>query len=135
MSFRPLFDAGPNSIVARAASSNFDFLGVASGANVYLLPSSPVAGVPYLGFNGLSVPNGIFARYQPVDSRISSANAYMKIQLVAMRTSSGGHASIYSIFSGHPRVQMLLFIDLNYTKVDVLGYELAFVNTLWDMLC
>jgi hypothetical protein len=98
--------AGPNAIVPRPAGTNYDFVGVASGANMYLLPSSPLAGVPYLGFNGLSVPNGIFARYLPADSRISSTNAYMKIQLVAMRSSSGGHASVYSIFSGNPRVWM-----------------------------
>ena len=98
--------AAPNSLFLRPTTANYDFLGVPVGSSVYRLPSSQAAGIPYLGISGESVPTGTFARYQPVDSRITSVNAYMKIQLVAMRTSSGGHMSVYTISSGNPRVWM-----------------------------
>lgn len=98
--------AAPNSIIARPAAATYDFIGVASGANMYLLPSSQKVGVPFMGMSGESVPTGTFARYQPADSRITSVNAYMKIQMVAMRSSSGGHMSVYTIASGNPRVWM-----------------------------
>jgi len=100
--------AGPSAIVARAATNTYDFMGVPAGSNVYVLPSSQVAGLPFLGISGESVPSGTFARYSPAtllgDSRITSTNAYMRFQLVAMRSSSGGQLSIYTISSGNPRV-------------------------------
>jgi hypothetical protein len=109
--------AGPAAILARPAAATYDFIGVASGANMYLLPSSQKTGVPYLGMSGESVPTGTFARYQPADSRITSVNAYMKNQLVAMRSTSGGHMSVYTISSGNPRVWMATSNGIDSTDV------------------
>ena len=109
--------AAPNSIIARPAAASYDFIGVAPGTSIYLLPSSQKAGVPFMGMSGESVPTGIFARYQPADSRITSVNAYMKIQLVAMRSSSGGHMSVYTIASGNPRIWMATSDGISSTDV------------------
>jgi hypothetical protein len=98
--------AGPSSLFLRPTTSNYDFLGVPVGSSVYRLPSTNVAGIPYLGFSGESVPSGIFARYLNTDPRVNATNAYMKHQLVAVRSSSSGHMSVYTIASGNPRVWM-----------------------------
>jgi hypothetical protein len=98
--------AAANSLFLRPTTANYDFLGVPVGSSVYRLPSSQAVGIPFMGMSGESVPTGTFARYQPADSRITSVNAYMKIQLVGMRSSSGGHMSVYTIASGNPRVWM-----------------------------
>jgi surface-anchored protein len=98
--------AGANTIVARPAAATYDFLGVAPDANMYMLPSTQIAGIPFLGMSGESVPAGIFASYLNTDPRVNATNAYMKHQLVAMRSSSGGHLSVHTVSSGTPRVWM-----------------------------
>jgi hypothetical protein len=109
--------AGPSALFLRPTTSNYDFLGVPVGSSVYRLPSTNAAGIPYLGMSGESVPTGTFARYQPADSRITSVNAYMKNQLVAMRSTSGGHMSVYTISSGNPRVWMATSDGIDSTDV------------------
>ena len=101
--------ASPTALTPRPAAATFDFIGVPAGASMYLLPSTQKTGVPFLGFSGESVPSGIFARYSPStfgDSRVTGTNAYMKIQMVAMRSSTGGQMSVYTVSSGVPRVWM-----------------------------
>jgi surface-anchored protein len=95
-------------IVSRPTGINYDFLGVPSGAPLYLSNSSGnIASVPFLGFSGESIPTGTFASYLPVDSRITATpQGYIKVEMVGMRSSSGGEFSIYSIASGNPRVWM-----------------------------
>lgn len=95
---------GPTSIVARPAASSYDFIGVASGANMYLLPSSSKSGVPWVGFGAETVPTGIFASYFNSDPRVNSTAAHIKMQVVAVRSSSGGHMSIYTVSSGTPNI-------------------------------
>lgn len=99
--------AGSTAIVTRPAGAAYNFLGVQEGASMHVMNSSgSVPTVPYLGFSGESVPAGIFARYLNTDPRINATNAYMKVQMADMRSSTGGDISIYSISSGNPRVWM-----------------------------
>lgn len=99
--------ANATAIVTRPAAATYDFLGVPAGSPLHIINSSgSVATVPYLGFSGESVPNGTFARYLNTDPRINATNAYMKVQMVDMRSSTGGDLSIYSISGGNPRVWM-----------------------------
>ena len=96
-------------IVTRPTTANYDFLGVPSGAPLYLSNSSGnIASVPFLGFSGESILPGVFANYVPADPRITSTTpqGYMKVEMVGMRSSTGGDFSIYSIASGNPRVWM-----------------------------
>jgi surface-anchored protein len=71
-----------------------------------MLPSTQIAEIPFLGMSGESVLAGIFASYLNTDPRVNATNAYMKHQLVAMRSSSGGHLSVHTVSSGTPRVWM-----------------------------
>lgn len=97
---------GPTAKVARAASANYNFLGVAAGEFLHLITSGQTTGVPYLGWSGESVPAGVLASYLNADPRVNATNAYMKIQLAAVRSTTGGAFSVYSISSGNPRVWM-----------------------------
>ena len=98
------------SIVTRPAAATYDFLGVPAGAPLYLSNSSGSlqTTVPYLGFSGESIAPGTFAAYNPADPRMSATpRDYMKVEMVGMRSSSGGDLSLYSVlFSGAVRVWM-----------------------------
>ncbi len=100
--------ANSSALVSRNASANYDFVGVGAAEPYYVLPSSNSPGLPYLGFSGEGNPVGSFAKYRPSDPRITSATTreYLKIQMVDMRSSSGGDFSIYSISGGNPVVWM-----------------------------
>lgn len=97
---------GAPALVARAAAASYDFLGVGAGENLHIITSGAKEGVPYLGWSGESVPTGVLARYLNTDPRVNATNAYMKVQLAAVRSTSDGEFSIYSISSGNPRVWM-----------------------------
>ncbi len=86
-------------IVDRAAGSEYDFLGVADGEDIYISNSSgSVVTVPYLGWEGGSLPRDVFSDYRPSDPRITSSTLreYVSVQVVNMRSSSGGDFSMWS---------------------------------------
>ena len=91
--------ADSNALVNRPASANYNFTGVDAGAPLYVLPSTQNANLPFLGLSGDSLVAGTFAAYRPTeDPRITSATIreYVKVQMVGMRSSSGGEFSLYS---------------------------------------
>ena len=91
--------ADSNAIVNRSTSPNYNFLGVGPGEPLYILPSTQNVNLPYLGLSGDSLVAGTFAAYRPTeDPRITSSTIreYVKVQMVGMRSSSGGEFSLYS---------------------------------------
>jgi surface-anchored protein len=107
--------ADSNAIISRPTGTAYDFLGVAEGAPLYVLPSSNNPSLPYLGFSGESFVADVFADYRPSDPRITSATLreYVKVQMVGMRSSSGGEFSLYSVSSGNPTVWMATNDDIS----------------------
>jgi surface-anchored protein len=91
--------ADSNAIVNRSTSPNYNFLGVGPGQPLYILPSTQNVNLPFLGLSGESLVAGTFAAYRPTeDPRITSSTIreYVKVQMVGMRSSSGGEFSLYS---------------------------------------
>lgn len=91
--------ADSNAIVARSSNANFNFTGVGAGQPLYVLPSTNNPTLPYLGLSGESLVAGTFAAYRPDDPRFSPTSTireYVKVQMVDMRSSSGGEFSLYS---------------------------------------
>ncbi|MCD0461024.1 choice-of-anchor M domain-containing protein [Roseiconus lacunae] len=87
-------------LVTRGGGETYDFLGVPDGELIYVSDSSgSVATVPYLGWEGGSLPRDVFSDYLPAaDSRITSSRLreYVKVQMVGFRSSSDGDFSMYS---------------------------------------
>ena len=96
-------------IVTRPAGANYDFLGAPANSPIYLSNSAgSIASVPFLGFSGEGILPNTFASYVPADPRVTSTTPqqYMKVEMVGMRSDTGGQFSLYSIASGNPRVWM-----------------------------
>ncbi|MBL9129624.1 MAG: choice-of-anchor M domain-containing protein, partial [Verrucomicrobiaceae bacterium] len=95
------------SIVNRGADASFDFLGVAAGQPLYLSNASgSIATVPYLGFSAESLSN-VFT-------------SSLTMQLVGMRSSSGGQFSLYSV-GGAGGVTVRMATNDGITAADVLS--------------
>jgi surface-anchored protein len=99
--------ADSNALVNRPAGAAFDFLGVAAGQPLYVLPAVQNQTLPYVGW-GDRIDRGVFASYLPTDSRVTSAASYVKLEMIGMRSSSDGEFSVYQIVVGPntPRVWM-----------------------------
>jgi surface-anchored protein len=91
--------ADSSALVNRPTGASFDFLGVAAGQPLYVLPAAQNPALPYFGW-GDRIDRGVFASYLPADSRVTSAASYVKLEMVGMRSSSGGHFSVYQIVVG-----------------------------------
>ena len=95
-----LFHVAAESLFARPAGSQFDFLGLAAGANLSLLPASPNGDLLFLGFAAEEVPAGTFVP------------GTLKLRLVSV--AGGGDSSLpapgaFSVFSldaGNPVVHI-----------------------------
>uniref|UniRef100_UPI001421283C FG-GAP-like repeat-containing protein n=1 Tax=Thalassoroseus pseudoceratinae TaxID=2713176 RepID=UPI001421283C len=100
--------ADTNAIEERPDDTAYDFIGVDPGEPIYVLPSSQVPGVPFLGFSYGIIPDGLFASYVPDDPRITSSTPrpYIRLEMADMRTDSGGEFSLWSTPSSGPRVYM-----------------------------
>lgn len=85
-------------IVNRAEDDNYDFLGVDANEPLYVIPSTQVPSLPFLGFSGEGVPNGALASYVPDHPNVTSGNAspYIKLEMVDVRSTSGGEFSLWS---------------------------------------
>jgi surface-anchored protein len=95
------------SIVNRGADASFDFLGVAAGEPLYLSNASgSIATVPYLGFSAESLRN-VFT-------------SSLTMQLVGVRSSSGGQFSLYSV-GGLGEVTVRMATSDGITAADVLS--------------
>ncbi|QEF99255.1 FG-GAP repeat protein [Stieleria maiorica] len=100
--------ADSNALVERPDDAAYDFVGVDAGQSLYVLPSSQVPGVPFLGFTNGDIPSGLFASYVPDDPRVTSSTPrpYLRYEMTDMRSSSGGEFSLWSTPSSGPRVYM-----------------------------
>uniref|UniRef100_UPI003567E653 dockerin type I domain-containing protein n=1 Tax=Novipirellula sp. TaxID=2795430 RepID=UPI003567E653 len=100
--------ADSNALVERSEDAAYDFVGVSAGESLYVLPSSQLPGVPYLGFTNGDVPTDLFASYVPDDPFITSSTPrpYIRYEMTDMRSSSGGEFSMWSTPSSGPRVYM-----------------------------
>jgi surface-anchored protein len=93
---RVLIYGGAEGKVARGGGSDFDFLGVPSGAPIYVWTqngSNP--DVPELGVGGEQIAGGTFAAYANPDSRIQATGPFVRLQMVGFRGPRGGHFSAY----------------------------------------
>jgi surface-anchored protein len=82
---------GTPAVTARPAGSNFDFIGVPSGSNFYLLPQSQDTDLLYLGFAAYGVSSSTVDRYVPTaesKGRISSNARWVKASLSEVRHTS-----------------------------------------------
>lgn len=98
-----LFD-GPNgsSVVQRPASSQWDFLGVGAGENLYFWPQGNSPDRIYLGFasDKNTIPLGTFASYFESDPRVANTAAWNKITLLDVRfTPAPGESAGPAYFS------------------------------------
>lgn len=88
--------AGPTSRSVRPDDPLWDFMGVAPGDPIWVLPQERTAGIAFPGFAVDRTDNGTFARYFESDPRINSERDWLKFELVDMRGPEGGHFGVYS---------------------------------------
>ncbi|MBA4065783.1 MAG: hypothetical protein C0501_19110 [Isosphaera sp.] len=86
------YDAGvvnpvavPGTRVARPAGSQFDFLGVPDGADVWVLRQNQLPDQLYLGANAERTPPGSLAAYFESDPRVNGTDSWIRVQVTAVR--------------------------------------------------
>ncbi|MCW5558239.1 MAG: choice-of-anchor M domain-containing protein, partial [Verrucomicrobiae bacterium] len=90
----------------RASGAAWDFLGVAAGEPVWVLPQTRQPGVPYPGIGAFETAADTFAPYLETDPRIDTAGRWIRVELVDLRGPDGGHFSLYSSDLLEPKVWM-----------------------------
>jgi surface-anchored protein len=85
----------PGARVNRPAGGQWDFLGVAAGQPVYVLPQSQNPALLYLGAATEETPAGTFAAYTETDPRVFTGGAFpwLTVRLAAVR--GPGHFSVW----------------------------------------
>jgi surface-anchored protein len=87
---------GSEALTTRPAGTEFDFLGVAPAAPVYIWPhNGSIPELPDLGIGASGVRGGTFGSYFNEDPRASAAGAWLKLRLVGFLGPEGGHFAIY----------------------------------------
>lgn len=90
-----LLVAVPESIVNRPAGSQWDFLGVSAGQPLWVLPSTQVPGILYIGAAAEDVPASTVTPWSPGDPRIPGGNfPWVRLNVVAVR--GPGRFSVYT---------------------------------------
>jgi surface-anchored protein len=99
-----LLVAVPESKVARPTGSQWDFLGVPEGNDVWILPQTQQSNLLFLGNSSETIPPGTFASYVESDPRLPPVAApWIKLSLEAVR--GPGHFSVWNNDSfGNPIV-------------------------------
>ena len=77
----------------RSASANFNFIGVAAGEPIWILPMSD-NGQAWPGFG--DTQSNTFASYTETDTRVSGSAPWLRLQLSAVDGPAGGFFSLYS---------------------------------------
>jgi surface-anchored protein len=101
--------------MARPGSSSFDFLGVAPGEDVWILPQSEDPGLLFLGIASEHTDPRDFGAWNPGDSRIPAGSfKWLEWQLVGVDSPAGAHFSLFSVDSfGQPLLWMSTFANPN----------------------
>jgi surface-anchored protein len=108
---------------SRNASSNFNFIGVAAGEPVWILPLTN-NGQAWPGF-GDTQP-GTFASYTETDTRVSGAAPWLRFQLTGVDGPTGG---FFSLFNNSTQVWMRT--DNGINSSDVYIKPLSHAHTNW----
>ena len=77
----------------RSTSANFNFIGVAAGEPIWILPMSD-NGQAWPGFG--DTQSNTFASYTETDTRVSGSAPWLRLQLSAVDGPAGGFFSLYS---------------------------------------
>lgn len=110
--------AGPSARISRPAGAQWNFLGPAAGADVWILPQSQNPNVLYLGASSEQTNPGTFSSYLETDPRVNNTAAWIKLSLKAVR--GPGHVSAYQTDQfGTPTVWMST-ADGGITSADAL---------------
>ena len=99
-----LLVAGPNTIINRPAGAQWDFLGVSAGSQIWVLPSTQLPNMLYLGASAEEVLPGTVTPWNPGDPRLPNGNfSWVRFNVVDVR--GPGRFSAYTTDSfGNPVV-------------------------------
>jgi hypothetical protein len=78
----------------RPAGSQWDFLGVSSGENIYILPQNQNPNLLFLGVGAEEVDPGTWAAWNPGDSRGGANSSQVWLRLSLVSVSGPGHFSV-----------------------------------------
>ena len=96
-----------DALTPRPSGAEFDFIGVGAGENFYYWANNgTVASLPELGISGEGISGGTFARVTVTDPRVNNTAAFFKFQMIDVRSSNGGHVSVFNLGLGDPVVWM-----------------------------
>ncbi len=91
-----LLFVSPLAKVTRPGGSQWDFLGVGAGADVWVLPVTQNPNLLYLGVGAEETEPGTFATYTETDSRLSGGPTAEWIKLTLQAVRGPGHVSIWT---------------------------------------
>jgi surface-anchored protein len=80
-----LLFAGVSARINRPASAAFNFIGVGSGEQFWLMPFTQNPSVIFLGIGTDEVESGSFASYLETDSRVNQPGAWIELSLLDVR--------------------------------------------------
>ncbi|MSR55948.1 MAG: tandem-95 repeat protein [Gemmataceae bacterium] len=109
-----LLYVGSQALSSRPGGSEFDFIGVGSGADYFRLPQSQNPALLYLGVSGYGVPAGTFDSYNPSGEskgRVSGSGRWLKMALLDVQ--GPGTFSVWQSGDTTPSVFMSNFNDSN----------------------
>jgi surface-anchored protein len=98
-----IFFAPPAARITRPAGAAFDFLGVAAGQPVWVLPQTQNPNLLFLGSASEDVEPGTFPEYEVSDPRINATGEFIEIRVLAVR-GPGTFAVWDNDVFGRPRV-------------------------------
>ncbi len=86
----------PASQTTRPEDEMWDFMGVAAGDPIWVLPQDRNEDIAFPGFAVDRTDNATFARYFESDPRVDSERDWVKIEMVDVRGPEGAHFGTYS---------------------------------------
>jgi surface-anchored protein len=105
---RALLAARPSARMTRPPGSEWDFLGIGAGQDVWVLPQTQDPSLLFLGANSIGTAPGVIAPYLETDPRIGFTAPWIRVTLRAVR--GPGHFSVWDTTSfGEQRVWMSSF--------------------------
>lgn len=104
--------AKKESIVARPAGANYDFLGVPAGADIWLLPQGQNPSLLFLGIANEENVSSDFSTWNPGDPRIP-AGSFRWLEWELVSASGPGEFALYSEGSGSVTNWMSTFSNPN----------------------
>lgn len=93
---RALLFVAASAKLTRPAGSQWDFLGIGAGGDVWVLPVVQNPGLLFLGIGAEEIAPGAFASYAESDSRLAVAPTAEWIRLTLQSLTAPGHLSFWS---------------------------------------